>query len=208
MYILFLIKGFLIGVSAAMVPGPMSLLCISKTLEKGRLSGLACGLGISTADCIYSILVGFGLAFISGFILDLTFILRVIGGVVLIYLGIKFYKTKISKKKEIGEANSLFKDYLVILGLTLSNPTTIIFFTSVFASIMVGLDFKDSDSTIVTLMIVLGVFLGSLCWWIVLLELACRAKHLLKEKYLNYLSKTAGLIIIFFGISVLFDVIL
>src|SRR5512136_1158346 len=84
-----LLRGGLIGLSIAAPVGPIGVLCIRRTLAEGRLSGLASGLGAATADAIYGCIAGFGLTFISSFLLNQQLWFRLIGGGFLAYLGIK-----------------------------------------------------------------------------------------------------------------------
>ena len=80
MDISFLLKGLAIGFSIAAPVGPIGILCIHRTLAKGRVSGLVSGLGAATADAIYGCIAGFGLTFISNFLVSKQVWLRLIGG--------------------------------------------------------------------------------------------------------------------------------
>ena len=66
----FLLRGLLIGFSIAAPVGPIGVLCIRRTLADGRVSGLVSGLGAATADAVYGSIAGFGLAFISNFLVS------------------------------------------------------------------------------------------------------------------------------------------
>jgi threonine/homoserine/homoserine lactone efflux protein len=90
MDIAFLLKGFVIGVSIAAPIGPISMLCIRRTLAEGRLFGIVSGLGGASADAVFGCIAGFGLTFISNIMIDQQAWLRLIGGVFLCYLGIKY----------------------------------------------------------------------------------------------------------------------
>ena len=85
----FFIRGLLIGFSIAATVGPMSVLCIQRTLNKGQLYGLVSGLGIATADGVYGSIAAFGLTLITNFLIKEQIWIRLIGGIFLIYLGIK-----------------------------------------------------------------------------------------------------------------------
>src|SRR5574340_1767333 len=89
MNISFFIRGLLIGLSIAATVGPMGILCIQRTLNKGQLYGLVSGLGIATADGAYGSIAAFGLTLITNFLLNEQIWIRLIGGAFLIYLGIK-----------------------------------------------------------------------------------------------------------------------
>lgn len=90
----FFVKGIVLGFSIAAPVGPIGVLCIRKTLQFGRLSGLFSGLGAAFADTVYGIVTAFGLTFISSFLLAGQFWFQLIGGIFLIYLGLKTFCSK------------------------------------------------------------------------------------------------------------------
>ena len=83
------IKGLVIGFSIADPVGPIGILCIQRTLTKGRIAGLLYGLGAATADGIYGSIAGFGLTFVSSFLVNQQNVFRLVGGIYLCFLGIK-----------------------------------------------------------------------------------------------------------------------
>lgn len=100
----FLIKGLILGFSIAAPVGPIGIHCIRKTFQFGRLSGLFSGLEAAVADLMYGIIAAFGFTFISNVLLAGQFWFRLIGGIFLIYLGVKtfIYKTKIEAGKKVN----------------------------------------------------------------------------------------------------------
>ena len=94
----FFIKGIAIGFSLAIPVGPIGLLLIRRTLTRGRVAGLASGLGAATADALYGCIAGFGVTLLSNFLLENSYMLRVVGGAFLCYLGIKIFLSKPSEK--------------------------------------------------------------------------------------------------------------
>lgn len=97
MNIEFFIKGLLIGFCIAAPVGPIGLLCIQRTLNYGRLSGLFTGLGAATADAFYGAIAAYGLTLVSNFLVGQQFWFKSVGGLFLLYLG---YVTFISKPIE------------------------------------------------------------------------------------------------------------
>src|SRR2546421_630761 len=94
----FLLKGLLIGFSIAAPVGPIGVLCIQRTLDRGRVYGLVSGLGAATADGFYGVIAGFGLTFISSFLVSQQVVIRLVGGLFLLYLGLKTLLSKPAKK--------------------------------------------------------------------------------------------------------------
>jgi len=161
---MFFAKGLAFGFLLAATVGPMWVLCFRRTVAEGALAGFVSGMGIAVADGLYGAVAAFGLTAVSGFLLGQRFWLGLIGGVFLLYLGIKCLTAKPVPVQENQEAKtSLGQAFLSTLGLTLANPPTILAFAAIFA----GLGLVTSDYGAASL-VVLGVFLGSASWWLVL----------------------------------------
>lgn len=199
MSIEYLIKGMIIGFSASAPLGPIGILCVQKTINKGRISGYVSGLGAAMADIIYAIISGFGLTIISNFIIQQQLYLRICGGIVLLYLGIKIFLTNpgIQIRKQSKEKN-FFSDFISIFLLTISNPITLFVFAGVFAGF--GLVNADIDYKLVT-ELVFGVFLGAAIWWIILVTLIDMFRSRIRLRRLLWINKTSGVIIVLFGIA-------
>ena len=160
----FFAKGLLFGFLLAATVGPMWVLCFRRTIEQGALAGFISGMGIAVADGLYGAVAAFGLTAISGFLLDQRFWLGLIGGIFLLYLGIKCLTANpVPVQESQKEKTGLGQTFLSTLGLTLANPPTILAFAAIFA----GLGLVTDDYGTAAL-VVLGVFLGSASWWLVL----------------------------------------
>ena len=94
-----LARGLIIGFSIAAPVGPIGVLCIRRTLDEGWAAGLVSGLGAASADTIYGFIAGFGLTFVSGFLVSQQVWLRLIGGLFLCYLGIRTLLSKPSRRE-------------------------------------------------------------------------------------------------------------
>ena len=158
-------KGLLFGFLLAATVGPMWVLCFRRTIAQGALAGFVSGMGIAVADGLYGAVAAFGLTAISGFLLGQKFSIGLIGGLFLTYLGIDTLLAKPAKVEEEKNptTSNLLQAFLSTLGLTLANPPTILAFAAIFA----GLGLVSSDFGTAAL-VVLGVFLGSAAWWVIL----------------------------------------
>ena len=197
----FFVRGLLIGLSIAATVGPMSILCIQRTLYKGQRYGLVSGLGIATADAIYGCVAGFGLTAISQFLVSQQLWFRLLGGLFLVYLGIKTLLSKPPERAiEARNADNFITAYLSTLLLTLTNPLTILSFAAIFAGIGVGSASKSyaSASTVV-----LGVFLGSTLWWCILTSIISLLRKRFTPVWLLWINRASGVIIGVFGIIAL-----
>ena len=86
--LLTLLRGLAIGVMISAPMGPVGILCIQRTLNKGRLTGLYTGIGAAASDLLYCLLTGFGLSFIQEFLERNQNVIQLVGSVVLIAFGI------------------------------------------------------------------------------------------------------------------------
>ena len=158
-------KGLAFGFILAATVGPMWVICFRRTIEQGALAGFVSGMGIAVADGLYGAVAAFGLTAISGFLLGQSFWLGLIGGVFLLYLGIKCLVAKPVLVEETRQAKTSHSTaFFSTLGLTLANPPTILAFAAIFA----GLGLVSNSDYASAAIVVLGVFLGSAAWWIVL----------------------------------------
>ena len=203
MILSFLLRGLIIGFSIAAPVGPIGVLCIRRTLAQGRVTGLISGLGAATADALYGCVAGFGLTFVSSFLIGQQTWLRLVGGAFLCYLGLK---TLLSRPEEgaasVGEGG-LLGAYVSTLFLTLTNPLTILSFAAVFAGLGAGSAGQGYLSAGVS---VLGVFLGSALWWLLLSGGVSLFRHRLNLQKLAWVNRISGAIIVGFGLLALLSV--
>jgi threonine/homoserine/homoserine lactone efflux protein len=192
-------RGVLIGFSVAIPVGPMAVLCIRRTIAFGRLTGLISGAGIASADAIYGAVAAFGLTTVSTFLVDIQDLVRIVGGAFLCYLG---YRTLSSRAAEVnGEVDSggpaHAAAYLSTLGLTLTNPATILSFAAIFSGFGVAASGTGSGSASA---LVAGVFLGSSLWWLLLTSGTSLLRGWLSTARLTWLNRMSGAAILIFGI--------
>ena len=191
-------KGILIGFSIAAPVGPIGILCIRRTLAFGFPSGLASGLGTATADALYGLVAAFGLTAVSGALLEHLTFFRLVGGVFLCWLGVSTLRAKPAALNVPVGGQGLGGAYVSAFFLTLTNPLTILSFAAVFA----GLGIADAGGGPVAAgMMVLGVFVGSVSWWLLLSGATNRLRAGIDLRALRYVNLLAGLIILAFGLA-------
>lgn len=200
----FLLKGMILGFSIAAPVGPIGILCIRKTLQFGRFSGLFSGLGAAFADSIYAVIAAFGLTVISNVLLAEQFWFRLIGGIFLLFLGWKTFVAKAATDSKHVPHTTLLNDFISTFFLTITNPMTILSFLAVFAGL--GLSSVHGDYLQAGGLVV-GVFLGSAIWWLLLSEGVTLFRKKVSEKVMIWINRVAGVIIVGFGISALLSTI-
>ena len=187
-----LAKGFTLGFAIAAAVGPISLLVIRRTLAEGRVVGLASGLGVATADATYGAIAAFGLTAITDVLVDGGRALGLIGGIFLLWLAWKTARAEPGTAATVTERRGgLAGAYLSILGLTLTNPMTILSFGALFAGSR-----RDRARTLrESALITLGVFLGSAAWWVVLTTAVGALRSRLTPRWMRAINVASGLVI-------------
>lgn len=200
MDISFLLRGLIIGFSIAAPVGPIGVLCIRRTLAEGRASGLVSGLGAATADAIYGCIAGFGLTVISSILVSQQIWLRLIGGAFLCYLGFKTFLARPAEQAASAKGDGLIGAYVSTFFLTLTNPMTILSFAAIFA----GLGVTSATGNYVSAgVLVLGVFIGSALWWLILSGGVSVFRTRFNPHGLRWLNRVSGAIITGFGLFAL-----
>lgn len=200
MTILFLVRGLLIGLSIAAPVGPIGVLCIRRTLAAGRLTGFVSGLGAATADAFYGSVAGFGLTAISSLLIEQRFWLRLLGGLFLCYLGIRTLLARPAEQAASASSTSLAGAYASTLALTITNPTTILSFVAIFAGLGIA---STGGNYLASGVLVLGVFLGSACWWFLLSSGISLFRAKVGTRQLRWVNRLSGGIILAFGVLAL-----
>jgi threonine/homoserine/homoserine lactone efflux protein len=188
-------KGLLLGFAIAAPVGPIGILCIRKTIQFGRLSGFFTGLGAAVADTFYGALAIFGLGVISEFLVSFQQILQLLGGLFLAYLGIKIFRSKPSTAVHAVTHITLIKDFLTTFILTLTNPMTILSFIVIFAGF--GITHENTPQGI---LFILGVFIGSTVWWIILSEGVTFFRKKISPRTVLWINRIAGLLLLSFSL--------
>jgi threonine/homoserine/homoserine lactone efflux protein len=187
------LHGLMFGILVAAPVGPMSMLCMHRTILKGPRAGVLTGLGIACADGLYGVLAVSGWSIVPGILKYQTWF-RVGGGIFLAYLGIS-----ILLKKQNSEARAITKhggDWLSAFGLTLSNPPTILAFMALIASHKIG-----SGSLAGSGLTALGIGLGSFLWWNLVVFLVSRAHHALPDGAVLWVNRVSGLVFLVFAVA-------
>lgn len=189
-------RGLAIGLAIAAPVGPIGLLCIRRTLAHGRGVGFASGLGAATADAIYGGIAGFGLTTVSTALIGGERWLRLGGGLLLLVLGARTALSRPASGAAGATGEGLLGAYTSTLALTLANPLTILSFVAVFAGLGLGGGTAGHGAA---LTLVLGVFLGSALWWLILSGGAGVFRQRLSVGALTWVNRVAGAGIASFG---------
>lgn len=198
-----ILKGMAAGFTISMPVGPVAVLCITRTLHKGRFSGFMTGAGGATADTFYALAAGFGLSIVINFIEANRTPLQIVASVFVLFFGVLiFTKNPVKDYRNRGkEQSGWISDYFSALPLAFTNPVSLFVYLGVFS----GISLAYAESTIAApLLLVPGVFVGSLLWWFTLSSIIYLFRSRIKLRTLLRINQIAGFLIILFGLALIF----
>ena len=185
-------KSLGIGIAVAAPVGPMSLLCIHSTLERGQPAGLVFGAGVAAADLTYAAIAAFGLTAVSSVLVAGTFWIKLIGSLILVVFGLRVAlaapRTPQRSQPMIGG-----RAFLAAYGLTMTNPPTILFFAGIFASV------TTMATTSRSILFAGGVFAGSMLWWLILTTIVSKSASLFRTPVLVWINRISGAVLVGFA---------
>ena len=184
-----LIRGFALGFAIAASPGPIFFLRLRRSLLRGWLTGLVSGLGVATADAFYAAVAVFGVAaVVTTTLAPVARWLALAGGLALVFIGIRAVVSSPATREATTSTTrtGLAWAYTSILGLTITNPATIISFAALAAALGAGL----SGSWTRPALVVAGVGLGSASWWLILAAITAA----LRARVTPTVARTIGIV--------------
>jgi threonine/homoserine/homoserine lactone efflux protein len=192
-----ILTGILIGLCVSVPIGPLGVLCIQRTVTRGRWHGIATGLGATTSDLVYALLVGCSMGFIIEFIEAHQLYIQLFGSIIIGIFGFHIYTKdplkQLEHKKRPHSKGDIFSDYITAFGLCFSNPMIIFLFIGLFARFNI-INTADPISSVVGM---ISILLGATIWWITLTLLVnLVSSKLFKEKGLGLLNKITGAVLI------------
>lgn len=193
-------KAWIIGIAIAAPVGPIGMLCIKKTLEFGIKGALIVGFGAALADSIYGIIATFSINTISQIMLNKSNILKLIGSIFLLYIAYREFCSSKSKKMAHIKDKHIINQLVTVFFLTLTNPMTILTFIGVFASIG-----TLTASTPESMIIVAGIFFGSITWWIILGMIIATIKQKIPNTWFEKIKLISCIILICFALFSIFE---
>jgi threonine/homoserine/homoserine lactone efflux protein len=191
------LQSLVLGLSIAAPVGPIGILCIRRSLVDGRMAGLICGLGAASADALYGALGAFALNGISTWLVRGRLWMTLAGSAFLLYLGVKIFRSA-PPETTATSTGSATGAYVSTFLLTLANPLTILSFAAAFAGMGAG---AVGYGGVVTMLV--GVFVGSAIWWLMLTSVAGAARGRLSPPWFVAINRVSGSLLMGFGIYTL-----
>lgn len=194
---LYIVKGIILGLMVSIPLGPVGVIVIQRTLNKGWISGFVSGIGASFADLLYAIFAATGFSLIVNLMKAQELYLKIITFVIITIIGLVLANKSVRKLKKDQKASPNFiTDFLSTFFLTFSNP----FAFGVFLALFAGL--ADSEDTLNTvLLMLLGILLGTVLWWTVLTVTVNVFRKSFRFRNLFWINRITGIIIFIFGLG-------
>lgn len=193
-------KGIIIGVIVSAPMGPIGILCVQRTLNRGRLHGLATGLGAMVSDLFYASITLIAMGFVDELMQANEQVIQYIGSTVIILFGIGIFSTnplKIVKPNSTAPETRYYQDFVTAFFLTLSNVAIVFLFISLFARFHYS-PLDKNWFTFVVGMISIGI--GALAWWFFITTYVSKLKRYFNRQSLKFFNRIVGSILIFLGV--------
>ncbi len=198
-----LIKGLLLGLLVSVPLGPVGVMCIQRTINRGLKSGVVTGLGAAVADTFYAILAGVGFGFIVSFINREKYWIQLIGAVIIIVIAIRTFYTNpaVEMRKMRNKKTNPMEEFLSVFFITLSNPVPFFVFLASFA----GFNMLEENTNILSgILLIGGVFVGAMGWWYILCFGISKFRDKIRLKNIWWLNKIMGVVIFVCGLVVIY----
>ena len=190
------IKGFLVGIMVAAPMGPVNILCIHRTITRGRVDGFLTGMGAAVGDGVFALAAALGLTAVAAFVDSHEAWFRIPGGVLLLVMSIFLWRSHPHLGHEIKGRRGLKRNIAATFVLTISNPITLAAFFSFFVAwgLSTGFDLVAATN------VVAGVFAGSAAWWLALVLLVGLLHGQIKDYHLLTLNRVMAVMVLLFGL--------
>ena len=193
-----IVKGFIIGILASAPMGPVGILTVQRTLNKGRWEGFATGIGASISDIIYAVITGYFMYLVVDIIEDpiIALWIKLIGSALLLAFGIYTFRS-IPKSKVVDEEAPVETKHaltgFIISGfvITVSNPLIILLFVALFGQFT----FILAGNWFTQILGYISIVIGALTWWFVLTWLIDKVRSKFNQKVIWWINRIIGIIV-------------
>jgi len=192
-----IVIGFLIGLFVSVPVGPIAVLCMQRTLNKGRRHGFVTGLGAAFSDMVYAIIAVLGIGFVISFIAENQYIIQIIGSIIICIFGVYIYRSNpMNRITPINSAQNYFQDFGTAFLVTISNPMVVFLFLGLFAKF----SFIEDVSVVRSIIGVISVFIGAATWWFLLVSFVNLFRSKINVRRLGIINKVMGIVVIMLAV--------
>ncbi|MCR5179872.1 MAG: LysE family transporter [Bacteroidaceae bacterium] len=200
------VKGLMVGIVASAPMGPVGVLCIQRTLNKGRWYGLVTGLGAALSDITYALITGLGMSFVLEFIEQprTLYVLQLVGSVILFLFGYFTFRSKPHLRQVSREKGTLTYNGITGFLVTLSNPLIIFLFLALFARFT----FVVPEHLGQQVLGYISIFLGAMLWWYGLTYVVDKLRATFEIERISLINRIIGVIVMTVSVLGLFSTLL
>ncbi|MFA7116621.1 MAG: LysE family transporter [Bacteroidales bacterium] len=199
------IKGIIVGLLASIPLGPVGVLCLQRTLNKGRESGFITGMGSALADTFFAAVALLSLAFVDLFLSKYHNETLIIGGIIVLLFGVSIlFKNPIKQiRRPKTSKKGLVGDFFSANFIVITNPGALFILLGLFA--FIGIDTTANETNMLLAITLLGVFIGASSWWFLLTAIVNHFRNKFRLRQLLYINQISGIIIIVLGMISTFE---
>ena len=192
----FIFKGMLIGLIASAPMGPVGVLCVQRTLNKGRWYGFITGIGAALSDIIYAAITGYGMSYVMDVLSNqqTKMYLQIVGSIMLLAFGVYTYKSDPTKKihKSGNGKGTLLHNGVTAFFVTFSNPLIIFLFLACYAQFA----FVMPDHPFEMVVGFLSIVLGAMLWWFGLTWLIDKIRGKFDDNGIRLINQVIGAVVV------------
>lgn len=197
----FIFKGMLIGLIASAPMGPVGVLCVQRTLNKGRWYGFVTGVGAAVSDIIYAGITGYGMSYVMDVLNNpqTRMYLQIVGSAMLLLFGVYTYRTDPTRNihKSGNGRGSLVHNGVTAFFVTFSNPLIIFLFVACYAQFAFVLPNHPFEMMVGFLSIVAGALL----WWFGLTWLIDKVRGKFDDNGIRLINQVIGAIVVICSVA-------
>lgn len=196
-----IVKGFIIGLFVASPMGPINMLCIQRTLNRGCRHGFATGMGAMLSDLAYALITLIGMGMVSDFLSKNETTIQLVGSIVLLLFGFGVFRSNPLKgwtPQQKMEETRYIKDFISSFLLTFSNIAIILVFITMYARFQFN---PLAEGTFSVIAGIVSIAVGALLWWIFIILFVSRLRKYFNRKGLIMLNRIVGSILMIFGLG-------
>ena len=188
-------KGFIIGVIVSAPLGPVGVLCIQRTLNKGRWYGFVTGIGASLSDIAYALLTGYGMSFVFDYVNKNIFYLQLFGSILLLAFGVYTFRSNPVKalRPVSARKGTYLHNFITAFFVTFSNPLIIFLFIGLFARFSFVMPGSPIGFQLVGF---LAIILGALAWWFGITYFVNKVRTRFNVRGIWMLNRIIGVVVI------------
>lgn len=186
--------GIFIGICISAPTGPIGVLCIRRTIMRGRNHGMATGLGATLSDLFYAVLIASSMGFIINFVENNQLIIQILGSLIVAIYGIHIIKSDYNEQyqrtlKPSSSEGGIVSDFISGFALCFSNPLIIFLFIGLFSQFPI---FESNNTILKNVVGIMSIALGALIWWYILTHIVNIFRHKFKARGFMILNRTTG----------------